>query len=550
VCRFAPTGVGMGVHCVARLGEHIPRLLSSRGFEVAFGMPSLPTIEIARGFEGSGLHAVGVRDMAHAGFMADGYARVSGLPAVCIAHHGPGLTALATPAAQALADSVPMLILATGQPATPDGRRGGHRHTLRDPAALIGTVCVAHHRVREPAALPEALDRAVESLHRGRPGPVCVEVPEAVLAREAGQIAETELAKPPPLPEMTLPAPAMIAEIVIRLAEAERPVLILGGGAVAMGAAAARALAERLGAAVLMTTGGRGLLPGDHPCTVGSHLSSPPVRALLAEADAVLAIGTELSPEEWGLQEDERLATRSEALIRVDIDPDRLYQTATPALPLACDARALIDPVLESLPQGRRPLPDHRALRQRAAASMPHGHQRHRDLIDAIWEHLPEAVVFGDPCEPVRAGLSCALPPAPRRWLTGAAGFGAAGHALPAAVGAKIADPRRPVIALMGDTAVTGVLSALATAADANAHVVLMVWNNTGFGEVRDAMQAAHVRAHGADVKSVDLQPIARGLGAAYARVHGPDYFREALRSAIMRPGPTILELREDYWFG
>jgi acetolactate synthase-1/2/3 large subunit len=150
----------------------------------------------------------------------------------------------------------------------------------------------------------------------------------------------------------------------------------------------------------------------------------------------------------------------------------------------------------------------------------------------------------------VRAGLDCALPPGPRRWLTGAAGFGAAGHALPAAVGAKIADPRRPVIALMGDSAVTGSLSALATAVDTNAHVVLMVWNNTGFGEVRDAMTAAHIRAHGADLKSVDLQPIARGLGAAYARVHGPDFFREALRTAIMRPGPTVLELKEDYWFG
>jgi acetolactate synthase-1/2/3 large subunit len=535
---------------LARLGEHIPRLLSSRGFEVAFGLPSLPTMEIARGYEGSGLHAIGVRDIAHAGFMADGYARVSGMPAVCIAPYGAGVTGLATPAAQALADSIPMLMLLVGQRETPDGRRGGHRHTLRDPASLLNAVCVGYHRVTEPEGLPAAIDAAAATLHRGRPGPVCVEVPETLLAQEAGQLADTQLTEPPPLPELKLPAPAMIAEMLMRLATAERPVLIFGGGAAGMGSVSARALAERLGAAVLMTSNGRGLLPPDHPCTVGGHLGSPPVKALLAEADAVLAIGTELSPEEWGLHGDERLGVQPEALIRVDIDPDRLYQTATPTIPIACDARALIEPILESLPQAGGALPDHAALQRRAVASMSHAHRRHRDLIEGIWQHLPEAVVFGDPCEPVRAGLDCAMPPAPRRWLTGAAGFGAAGHALPAAVGAKIADPRRPVVALMGDSAVTGALSALATAVDTNAHVVLLVWNNTGFGEVRDAMTAAHIRAHGADRKSVDLQPIARGLGAAYARVHGPDFFREALRSAIMRPGPTVLELKEDYWFG
>jgi acetolactate synthase-1/2/3 large subunit len=274
------------------------------------------------------------------------------------------------------------------------------------------------------------------------------------------------------------------------------------------------------------------------------------VQALLAEADCVLAIGTELSPEEWGLAGDARLGVQDDVLIRVDIDPDRLYQTATPALAIAADAALLVEAVLANLPERAAEAPDLATLRTRSVAAMNHRLQRHRALIDSLWEHLPEAVVFGDACEPAAAGLECAAPPAPRRWMTAGAGFGAPGWALPAAIGAKLADPRRPMVALMGDVDVLSVLGELATAVETNAHVVLLVWNTTGLGEVREQMKAGHIRPQGVDMSGVDLQPLARGLGAAYARVHGPDYFREAIRTAIMRPGPTVLELREDYWFG
>lgn len=529
---------------MARLGEHLPKLLTERGIDVAFGVPSVPTMELYRAT--AGLRIISARHATHAGFMADGYARMGGQAAACLLPHGPGLAAVAPAAAQALADTVPMLLLTTTQPTTPDGRRGGHRHALRDPEALLRSLCLWSRRVDTLETLAEALDDAAAQFHAGRRGPLHIEVPQAALAAEAGVLTPD----PRPLPQPRAASAAMVAEVIMRAGTASRPVLILGGGAVAMGAGPARQLAERLAAPTLLTNAARGLLPPAHPLLAGGHLTSAPVRALLAEADCVLAIGTELSPEEWGVGSDGRLALQPDALIRVDIDPDRLYQTATPAVAIAADAALLVEAVLASLPDRTLVTPDLAALRARSVATMSYRLQRHRALVDSLWEHLPEGVVFGDPCEPTSAALDCAMPPAPRRWMTGAAGLGVPGWALPAAIGAKLADPRRPVVAMTGDVAVLGALGELATAVEANAHVVLLVWNNTGLGEVREQMKAEHIKPQGVDMSGVDLQPIARGLGAAYARVHGPEFFREAIRTAIMRPGPTVLELREDYWFG
>ena len=107
----------------------------------------------------------------------------------------------------------------------------------------------------------------------------------------------------------------------------------------------------------------------------------------------------------------------------------------------------------------------------------------------------------------------------------------------------------RPVVALAGDGGALFTLSELAAAADASAHVVLLVWNNSGFGEARDAMQTRGVKPIGVEPAPVEFQPLARGFGAAHARVHGLTFLREALKKAVMRPSPTVLELREEFWF-
>jgi acetolactate synthase-1/2/3 large subunit len=170
-------------------------------------------------------------------------------------------------------------------------------------------------------------------------------------------------------------------------------------------------------------------------------------------------------------------------------------------------------------------------------------------VIEAVWEHLPDAILVADVTEPARYGRIAAAPPAPRRWWTAECGFRALGYALPAAIGAKVAEPRRPVVALIGDGGIAGVVGELSAAFEAAAHVIVLVWNNSGYGETREQMRAAGVKPVGVDLAPVEFQPLARAFGAAHARVHNAGYLRDALKKAMMRPGPTILELREEYWF-
>jgi acetolactate synthase-1/2/3 large subunit len=124
------------------------------------------------------------------------------------------------------------------------------------------------------------------------------------------------------------------------------------------------------------------------------------------------------------------------------------------------------------------------------------------------------------------------------------------GYALPAAIGAKVADHRRPVVAIAGDGGVLATVAELACAVESGAHVIVLVWNNSGFNETREQMRGAQIKPVAVDLSPIDFQSLARAHGAAFGRVSGLDHLREALRGAMTRPGPTLLELREEFWFG
>jgi acetolactate synthase-1/2/3 large subunit len=181
---------------------------------------------------------------------------------------------------------------------------------------------------------------------------------------------------------------------------------------------------------------------------------------------------------------------------------------------------------------------------------VPHRFARHQTLLDAVWEAAPDAILIGDSTEPAYQGLLGAAPPAPRRWWTGATGFGTLGYALPAAVGARVAEPRRPVVALAGDGGALYTIAELASAVEAHAHLVLLVWNNAGYGEIRQFMLEEGVEPAAVDLSPVDFRAVARGFGAAFGRVDRLADFGEALRRAVARPATTLLELREECWFG
>jgi acetolactate synthase-1/2/3 large subunit len=523
-------------------GEAVVALLEQFGADTVFGIPGVHTLEIYRGLAGSGLRHVAPRHEQGAAFMADGWARVSGRPGVCVLISGPGLTNAITPIAQAYHDSIPMLVISA---AVAEPERGlGEIHDLPDQQGLMATVTAFSHTIADPAELPEVFARARAVFDLGRPRPVHVGVPVDVLGSSVGEVA-SRLASPegfhPPRP-----AGEAIERAARLLAGARAPLIILGGGARDAGPQAL-ALAERLGAPIGLTINARGAIDDAHELCLGSALSFPPVSDLLREADATLLVGAQLSGLElWGLEEPLTLR----GLVRVDIDESQFERRWKPEVALHGDAAgtlgALVDAVgLDAGGADRRTVAARRVADARSGLRPPPEIARFEPLLQALDRVLPvDRIVAGDSTQPVYAANHLLPMHHPRSWLM-PIGYGCLGCALPMAIGAKLAAPERPVLAIAGDGGFMFTVQELATARDLGLTLPVLVYNNRGYGEIREAMDHAGVEHLGTDGTAYDMPAIARGFGCAGVSVTTLDQLEDELAKALDASGPTVIELTE-----
>ncbi len=422
---------------MATCGEVLVKLLQAYGVEQVFGIPGVHTVELYRGLARSSIRHVTPRHEQGAGFMADGYARVSGKPGVCFIITGPGMTNITTAMGQAYADSIPMLVISSVQSRSQLGGGRGKLHELPNQAALVGGVAAFSHTLMSAAELPGVLARAFAVFQAGRPRPVHIEIPLDVLVEDADAL----LASVPVNINRAGAAPSAVAQMAATLASAKRPLILAGGGALDA-AAELTELAERLGAPVALTINAKGLLPARHPLLIGSTQSLVATRALVAEADVVLAIGTELAETDYDIT----FAGGFEipgALLRIDIDPDQTVRNYPPHLALVADARVAARAVLDALSQ--HPLAERRddwgatrAARLRAdlQGSWDAATRAQTLFLDTVLQALPEAVFVGDSTQPVYTGNLTFNPEQPRRWFNSSTGYGTLGYALPAAIGA------------------------------------------------------------------------------------------------------------------
>ncbi|SFT51474.1 5-guanidino-2-oxopentanoate decarboxylase [Halomonas saccharevitans] len=519
------------------------RLLEAYGVDTAFGIPGVHTIELYRELSESRLRHVTPRHEQGAGFMADGYARASGRPAACFIISGPGMTNIATAMGQALADSVPMLVISSVNRRPTLGRGQGRLHELPSQQQTLAGVSVFSHTLHDPEALPEILARAFAIFRGARPGPVHIEIPIDLFDAEVPALAPRPVEVFPPAP-----APAAIARAVDWLAGAERPLLLLGGGCVSAPEAAI-SLAERLDAPTLTTINAKGVLGQDHPLDLGATASLPAARRLAAEADVVLAIGTELGETDYDLVFDEgfRLDGR---LIRVDIDPQQLGRNQATDLALVADAGETLAALVAKLPEpgqrdgGARAA----AVRQELALAEDPELAPYVPLFATLREALPDAVVVGDSTGPVYAGNFLAAMPAPRRWFNAATGFGTLGYGLPAALGAALAQPELPVVALVGDGGLQFVLGELGTARDLGRPLAVVVWNNDGYDEIRRYMSASDVQHVGVDLAAPAFRDLASAYACRYAAIGDPAGLHAALARLDGADSPLIIEVDAAAW--
>lgn len=537
------------------VGLELVRLLQAHGVDTVFGIPGVHTAELYRGLAGSDIRHVTPRHELDAGFMADGYARASGKPGVCLLITGPGLTNAITAMGQARADSIPMLVISGINALETHGHYRGHLHELPDQSALIRTVALSSERLERAGDLPAVLARAFAAMRSGRPGPVHVEIPTDLM--EAPLPGGLPTGDPAPRPKPSAPA---IAAAAVLCRAAQRPLILAGGGAAWADAELTR-LAEALAAPVITTTNGRGLLAG-HPLAVPASPSLEPVRALMRDADLVIAIGTQFGPTDYDAYEDGGFV-RPGNLIRIDIDP-QAESTSFPArvavVADAAPAAAALADALHGAPARDRAAAEARAARARegALAALSPKMACMVEVLGAIRDALPGCTMVGDSTQLAYAGNLYWEAAAPRTWFNAATGYGALGYGPPAALGAGVALGNAPVVCLVGDGGFQFCLGALGTAAEEAAPVIFVVWNNHGYQEIEDYMRARTIEPVGVRPLAPDFTKIAEAYGIPAQRIRLTDGLGQealvpggldlaplatALRAARAAEGPALIEI-------
>jgi acetolactate synthase-1/2/3 large subunit len=521
-------------------GEVLVEILENYGIDTVFGIPGVHTVELYRGLPSTGIRHITPRHEQGAGFMADGYARAGGRPAACFIISGPGMTNIVTAMGQAYADSIPMLVISSVNNTHELGLGEGRLHELPDQRGLVAGVSVFSHSVMRAAELPSVLARAFAVFDSARPGPVHIELPLDVITAPGDQL----LRAPHRTGSRPGPDPDAIARAAALLRGAKAPFVVLGGGT-AGGPEAARRLVERLGAPTALTINAKGLLAPGHPLSLGSLLPLAPALEALQSADVVLAVGTELSETDTLLFYSQlKLAGK---VIRIDIEAEQLTRNALPDVGLCCDAGLAMGALADALDGFA---PDRAAaearvaqLRQDCDPLILPAYQAHGRFLDLVAEALPGVIVVGDSTQPVYGGNLTYEPAGPRAYFNSSTGYGTLGYGLPAAFGAKLACPDRPVVALIGDGGLQFTIGELASGVELGLGVPVLVWNNRGYGEIKHYMAERDIPQIGVDIYTPDFQAIARGFGCHAVAAESPEHLKDALSTAVAADRPTVIEI-------
>jgi acetolactate synthase-1/2/3 large subunit len=486
--------------------------------------------------------------------MADGYARTRGKPGVCFIITGPGMTNITTAMGQAYADSIPMLVISSVQSRDQLGGGRGKLHELPNQSALVSGVAAFSQTLMSADDLPQVLARAFAVFDGARPRPVHIEIPLDVLVEPADHLLPAR----PVRSSRAGAAPQAVAQMAERLAQAKRPLILAGGGALNAGASLAR-LAEQLQAPVALTINAKGLLASNHPLQIGSTQSLPATRALVAEADVVLAIGTELAETDYDVTFKGGFEIPG-SLLRIDIDPDQTVRNYLPELALVADADLAAEALCVALQQ--QPLPAREStwgaarvtqLRQSLADGWDQPTLSQTRLLTSILQTLPNAILVGDSTQPVYSGNLTLDMDEPRRWFNASTGYGTLGYALPAAMGAwlgsaaQIAE-RAPSVCLIGDGGMQFTLPELASAVEAQVPLIVLLWNNQGYEEIKKYMVNRAIEPVGVDIHTPDFIGVARALGADAEHVSDVAQLQAALGRAVERKGPTLIQVDQNQW--
>jgi 5-guanidino-2-oxopentanoate decarboxylase len=526
-------------------GEALMLLLEDYGVSMVFGIPGEHTLELYRGIEKSNLRPITPRNEQGASFMADGYARATGMPGVCTIITGPGVTNASTGIGQAYADSIPMLIISSANDSPSLGKGWGRLHETTDLCAITRPITAFSTMVHNPSEVPELIAQAFTVFHSQRPRPVHIAIPIDVMEMPVEGDWKAQQ-----IPDLPIPGPASIQAAAALLSSSEKTIMLVGGGA-QQASAEVTALAERLNVAVIASNAGKGVVSDTNSLSLGGGIISPAVQNYLSEAEVVLAIGTELGEADsfvYNLPVNGRV-------IRIDIDPARFNDAFPATVAVQGDSKSACAQLLETLKDAdiasrKVNITEQITLvkAQQTADYTPVENQ-HITLLNILRDELPDdAIMMGDIAQLVYTGTAAMQTTLPRTWFY-PAGFGTLGCALPDAIGAKLALPDRKVVALVGDGGFMFTVNELATAVEEEISLPIILWHNHSYAMIRDGMVKRGIPEIGVNPKAPDFIKMADAFGCPGIRVDNETGFRQALADAFDHDGPSIIVVMEnDAW--
>ena len=508
-------------------GQALVQSIEREGVRVVFGLPGAGQYEaIDALYETPGIRYLTTRHEQATSYMADGYNRASGEIAAVLVVPGPGVFNAFAGMATAYAVSSPMLVVT------------GTRHQDNPPAdetelAALGQLTKWAARAQSPVEIPHLVREAFRHMRSGRARPVLLEIPAHVFA----DLAEVQLL-PPTVITQSVPQ-AQIQRAAQMLVNATRPVIWAGGGVHRADASPVlQALAEHLGAPVVTTAQGKGALSDRHPLALGlAELRYSPLRAWLEERDTILAVGT---------RTDFTTLLQQAQVIKIDIDKTELGQ-ADHVLGIAGDAQVTLQALYESVVNLTGPRPSAApAVKALNAQRFDPASQLQPQwaLMQAIRAAMPDDGILVQDMNQMGYYSRNYYPVyQPRAYLTGSQ-LGTLGAAFPLALGAKVAQPDRAVVALCGDGGFLYNAQELATAVQYGIHVVVIVFNDNAYGNVLRAQEeqfAGHVL--GTQLHNPDFVALAEAYGARGVRAQGAAQLEKLLRAALLAQAPTLIEV-------
>jgi acetolactate synthase I/II/III large subunit len=559
-------------------GQALIKSLEMEGVEVIFGLPGGAILPVYDPIIDSPIRHILVRHEQGAGHMAEGYAHATGRPGVAMVTSGPGATNIVTPLADAMMDSIPIVVI-TGQ--VPSAAIGTDAFQECDTIGITRSVTKHNELITEAQDIPRVIREAFHIATTGRPGPVLVDIPKDIVdpknPRSAMEWDWPEAVDLPGYKPTTRGHPRMIREAARLISESRRPVIYAGGGILkARAAEALRELAELCGIHVVTTLMARGAFPDSHPLCLGMpgmHGNYTAVTAM-QKADLLIALGSRFDDRVTGKVSG---FAPDAKIIHVDIDPAELGKVRRPDVPIVGDCRV----VLEELVRAVRDLAQSTATSEddtaRDAVGQPH-RSAWNAQIDAWREQYPlqydQGWDEGDRLKPqfciemlrdnntpetiVVSGVGQHQMWTSQFWhfehpytWVNSGGLGTMGFAVPAAIGAKVGCPERTVWAVDGDGCFQMTAQELVTAASERIPVKVAILNNAYLGMVRQWQELFYEERYSEVYLSPDLPDYkmwAEAMGCVGLRVETADEVVPAIEKAnSVDDRPVVIDFRVDY---